>query len=53
MDECQVCYAQIALNAIGAHARWHANQRQIQELTVKNLEGALDLIQKMVKNVAR
>lgn len=51
MEECRICYAQVSLDALGGHMMWHNQQRQIMELCVKNLEGALDLIERMSQKV--
>lgn len=51
MQECRVCYGQVALDALGAHMMWHNQQREIMELCIRNLESALDLIENMTQKV--
>ncbi len=46
--ECRTCYAAVARDAYMGHERWHKNQTTIIELTVQNLEGSLNLIQRMM-----
>jgi hypothetical protein len=49
VTECPHCYAQVALDSLAGHHLWHTQQRQMMELTVKNLEGLANIVERLLK----